>query len=284
MVLARTDSWQRPSVDRSGSAIKRNRNFVLLIFSIFEEPSVSTTQPQAPPIVFEPRSGESWRDPFPMYKALRDHDPVHRFGNDRGEFWILSRFKDVFAAAVDAKTFSSAQGPGSAASHELKRSPVSITVFKERRELWLFRGSLPAQIYPIFLGASPQGDKTMRGDGKTPEGDYHVVQKKRDSVFHRFLGINYPNRKDADRAFADHRISADQWVKIVSALITGTRPPWNTPMGGFLGIHGVGDDEEFKLKVIGDWNWTNGCVAVTNRVMEELFRLVRIGTPVRIRK
>ena len=51
--------------------------------------------------LFEPRSGESWRDPFPMYKALRDHDPVHRFENSRGEFWALSRFKDVFAAAID---------------------------------------------------------------------------------------------------------------------------------------------------------------------------------------
>ena len=60
--------------------------------------------------LFEPRSGESWRDPFPMYKALRDHDPVHRFENSRGEFWALSRFKDVFAAAIDARTFSSAQG------------------------------------------------------------------------------------------------------------------------------------------------------------------------------
>lgn len=61
-------------------------------------------------IVYEPRAGESWRDPFPMYQALRDHDPVHRFENDQGEFWALSRFKDVFNAAVDAKTFSSAQG------------------------------------------------------------------------------------------------------------------------------------------------------------------------------
>ena len=60
--------------------------------------------------VFEPRSGESWRDPFPMYRALRDHDPVHRFENSRGEFWALSRFKDVFGAAVDARTFSSARG------------------------------------------------------------------------------------------------------------------------------------------------------------------------------
>ena len=71
---------------------------------------MSSTQPQAPSVVFEPRSGETWRDPFAMYKALRDDDPVHRFELDLCEFWTLSRFKDVFAAAVDAKTFSSAQG------------------------------------------------------------------------------------------------------------------------------------------------------------------------------
>ena len=71
---------------------------------------MSSAQADASPIVFEPRSEETWRDPFPMYKALRDHDPVHMFENDRGEFWALSRFKDVLAAAVDAGTFSSAQG------------------------------------------------------------------------------------------------------------------------------------------------------------------------------
>ena len=65
---------------------------------------------QASPVVFEPRSGESWRAPFPMYKALRDHDPVHRFELDGDEFWALTRFRDVFAAAIDAETFSSAQG------------------------------------------------------------------------------------------------------------------------------------------------------------------------------
>ncbi len=61
---------------------------------------------------FVPRSAETWRNPFPMYTALRDHDPVHRVeDNDDGEhYWVLSRFRDVFAAAIDAKTFSSAQG------------------------------------------------------------------------------------------------------------------------------------------------------------------------------
>ena len=61
---------------------------------------------QSSPPLYEPRSGESWRNPFPMYRALRDEDPVHRFENERGEFWALSRFKDVFEAAVDAQTFS----------------------------------------------------------------------------------------------------------------------------------------------------------------------------------
>jgi cytochrome P450 len=59
---------------------------------------------------YVPRSGKSWRDPFPMYAALRDHAPVYSFDNAEGEIWTLARFKDVFEAAIDAATFSSAQG------------------------------------------------------------------------------------------------------------------------------------------------------------------------------
>lgn len=62
---------------------------------------------QAPP-VFEPRSEGSWRDPFPMYAALRDQDPAHHVAD--GDYWVLSRHADVFAAARDSVTFSSAQG------------------------------------------------------------------------------------------------------------------------------------------------------------------------------
>jgi cytochrome P450 len=71
---------------------------------------MSKSRSEATPALYLPRSGEGWRDPFPMYKALRDRDPVHRFENEKGEFWALSRFKDVFGAAVDAQTFSSARG------------------------------------------------------------------------------------------------------------------------------------------------------------------------------
>src|SRR5678815_3262640 len=57
---------------------------------------------------FELRSGASWRDPFPMYAALREHDPVHHVA--KGDFWVLTRFDDVWAAAGDPGTFSSASG------------------------------------------------------------------------------------------------------------------------------------------------------------------------------
>lgn len=73
------------------------------------DPSLASLASQA---VFEPRGGETWRDPYPMYAALRDHDPVHRVpDNGSGEdYWVLTRFRNVFDAVVDAATFSSASG------------------------------------------------------------------------------------------------------------------------------------------------------------------------------
>ena len=58
--------------------------------------------------LFVPRSSETWRDPWPMYASLREEDPVHRA--ERGDYWVLSRFDDVAAAARDTATFSSARG------------------------------------------------------------------------------------------------------------------------------------------------------------------------------
>ncbi len=172
------------------------------------------------------------------------------------------------------------------ASEHITKQPggeLSITVYKNRRQLWLFRGETLAKIYSVFLGSRP-GDKRKRGDNRTPEGDYRVVEKKNSDKFHRFLGIDYPNLKDANRAYGEGSLTADQWVEILHANTKGLRPPWNTPLGGFVGIHGIGDNESFKLRLVGNWNWTNGCVALRNRDVEELFQRVPLGTVVRIRK
>ena len=182
-------------------------------------------------------------------------------------------------------------GPLALSSPALADSPhtqhpggdLSITVFKERQELWLYRGATLAKIYQVFLGSRP-GNKRKRGDNRTPEGDYRVVEKKTSDKFHRFLGLDYPNLDDANRAYGEGRLTPDQWVEILHANTKGIKPPWNTPLGGFVGIHGIGEDERRKLRAIGDWNWTNGCVALRNRDVEELFQRVPLGTVVRIRK
>lgn len=166
---------------------------------------------------------------------------------------------------------------------EQRSGELSITVYKNRRELWLFRGETLIKVYPVFLGSRP-GDKRKRGDNRTPEGDYRVVEKKNSDKFHRFLGIDYPNLKDANRAYNEGKLTAGQWVEILHAYTKGLKPPWNTPLGGFVGIHGIGDNERFKLRLVGNWDWTNGCVALRNRDVEELFRRVPLGTVVRIRK
>ena len=62
------------------------------------------------------------------------------------------------------------------------------------------------------------------------------------------------------------------------------RPPADTALGGHLGIHGIGNDEQFKLRLIEDMDWTNSCVAVTNKEIRELYKKVPVGTLVRIRK
>ena len=63
---------------------------------------------QQPIVGFVPGGGDRWHDPFPMYRWLRDHDPIHHV--EAGDYWVLSRFADVSSAAIDAQSFSSARG------------------------------------------------------------------------------------------------------------------------------------------------------------------------------
>ena len=84
----------------------------------------------------------------------------------------------------------------------------------------------------------------------------------------------------ADRALVDGRIDEAQWQAIRRADQAGEVPSQNTPLGGMIGIHGIGDGDRGVHR---DFNWTNGCVALTNEEIDELLRWVKIGTPVEIR-
>jgi murein L,D-transpeptidase YafK len=147
-----------------------------------------------------------------------------------------------------------------------------IEVFKAERRLRLYSGDTLLREYRVGLGFQPEGTKVRQGDGATPEGDYFVCTKNPHSRYHLSLGINYPNRRDADAARGAGAITAAQRDQIRSAQRRRVCPPWNTALGGEIFIHGRGSSSD----------WTLGCVALDDPHIEELFAAVRVGTPVTI--
>ena len=151
-------------------------------------------------------------------------------------------------------------------------SDVFLEVFKEDRILKLWKEELLLGEYPIGLGFNPLGHKEKEGDGKTPEGRYYVCVKNSNSRFYLSLGVSYPGISDAENAIASDRITQSQYESIVSAINLGTSPPWNTPLGGEIMIHGNGSGSD----------WTAGCVAVENDVMNILWEKCEVGTRIDI--
>lgn len=133
--------------------------------------------------------------------------------------------------------------------------PVTkIIVFKSARYMHLMHGKKVLKSYRIDLGFAPVGHKAIEGDGRTPEGLYYINRRNPNSEFHLSLGISYPNNRDRARA-----------KKL------GKSP------GGDIFIHGRGSPVE---RLIRDWTW--GCIAVTNDEIEEIYAMVRTGTPIAI--
>jgi len=114
--------------------------------------------------------------------------------------------------------------------------------------------------YKISLGKQPVGAKEFEGDKKTPEGFYFINDKNPNSGYHKNLGISYPDNDDME--YARHL---------------------GKPAGGDIKIHGIRN----KIGIIGKFHrwfdWTEGCVAVTNEEIDELYEAVKIGTNIEIK-
>ncbi len=151
---------------------------------------------------------------------------------------------------------------------------AKIIINKTKRRLYLLSENRVVRVYPISLGFDPVNDKEMQGDGRTPEGRFYVCTKNARSKYHLSLGISYPTLEDAERGLRQGLITRQEYEKIVWAIRNGKRPPWSTRLGGAICIHGGGVA----------WNWTKGCIALNNRDIEELFKIVPTGTPVIIEK
>ena len=155
---------------------------------------------------------------------------------------------------------------------ELPLKNPQIVVSKSKRQLELYSDGAVVRTYRIGLGLNPVPDKQREGDRATPEGDFYIFIKNPKSAYHLSLGLSYPNIEDAERGLRDGLITRAQHDRIVKAIKTRTAPPQYTALGGLIYIHGNGSST--------DWTW--GCVALDNKDIEELYKVVDVGTPVKI--
>lgn len=135
----------------------------------------------------------------------------------------------------------------------------AVVVRKAKREMVLMGGGDVVRRYRIALGREPVGAKRRQGDGKTPEGEYTITGRNRWSSYHRSLRISYPNAVDRERARRE-RVAP----------------------GGDIMIHGLPNGRGNLGALHTKWDWTEGCIAVTNEEIEEIWRMVADGTPLRI--
>lgn len=120
----------------------------------------------------------------------------------------------------------------------------------------------------------------MTKDDKTPLGKFRVGWINEKSRYYRFFGLNYPNLDTAKRALDENRITEETWLSILKAKIMGKTPPQDTPLGGHIGIHGIGRGDQ---DIHHSYNWTNGCVALTNEQIDQLGKWIKPGVLVNIR-
>jgi len=147
-----------------------------------------------------------------------------------------------------------------------------IVIRKRERKLFLFDGEQLIKGYRIALGFEPVGDKERRGDGKTPEGEYYVAVKNPKSKYFLSLGLSYPTVKHAASGLAAGLISQTEYDEIIKAHRENRLPNQKTQLGGEIYIHGGGNL----------WDWTEGCIALENGDVEEIFAVLQIGTKVLI--
>ena len=130
---------------------------------------------------------------------------------------------------------------------------TTVVVYKGRRRLYLLHEAQVLRAFDFELGFAPEGHKQIEGDGRTPEGAYLIDRKNPNSSFHLSVGISYPNADDRAKARA-----------------------LGQPPGGDIFIHGT------PVLNRGDADWTAGCIAVTNREIEDIYAMVEVGTPILI--
>ena len=135
-----------------------------------------------------------------------------------------------------------------------------VVVEKSESKLYLYSNGKVLREYCVTFGANPKGHKQQEGDERTPEGNYILDYKNKNSSFYKSIHISYPNARDRQRAQR-----------------AGVNP------GGAIMIHGQKNGLGWLSWMTQHFNWTDGCIAVSNNDMDEIWQAVDTGTPIEIK-
>jgi murein L,D-transpeptidase YafK len=139
--------------------------------------------------------------------------------------------------------------------------PVThIVVYKSQRKMELWINQIKLRTYTVSLGPNPIGQKIQEGDGKTPEGNYILDFRKADSVAYKAMHVSYPSAKD-----------------IANARAKGAKP------GGAIMIHGNWNGYAWAGPIMQYFDWTNGCIGLTNADIDDAWNLLAWKTPIEIK-
>jgi murein L,D-transpeptidase YafK len=134
-----------------------------------------------------------------------------------------------------------------------------VRVVKREKRLYLIRDGEVFASFHVVFGGNPMGHKERQGDERTPEGQYLLDYKNAGSAYYKSIHVSYPNAKDREHARK-----------------LGVSP------GGDIMIHGQPNGKEIFTPVTQLFNWTDGCIALSNKNMEIVWKAVDVGTPIEI--
>ena len=164
----------------------------------------------------------------------------------------------------------------------VKLENVQLVVDRKNYRIELYSDKILIKSFKAAFGKNTGSFKTSATDNITPIGEYKICATDSVSKFHKFLHLDYPNEHDAAEALKQKYINKDEFSAIMLAVQKNECPPPETKLGAIIGIHGIGKYNVIFKNLPFSFNWTNGSIAVSNENIDELYSVVKIGTPVKI--
>ena len=159
---------------------------------------------------------------------------------------------------------------------------IHLVIDKTDYRILLYSNKILVKTYKAVFGKSSGIIKSSSDDNITPIGDYKICAIDTSNKYHKFFHLDYPNERDAAEAFKQGYIFNDEFNTIILSVKKNECPPKETKLGSEIGIHGIGKYNIIFKNLPFSFNWTNGSIAVSNENIDELFSVIKIGTPVKI--